>query len=794
MAITVSQVNGIVRAEDAGSMPRPVHGYGSVVAFEGNADLISTQLRLLPISSKILILNSLLDAIPRFAAGSKFDAPSFVAHVHKVFAQRAATARSFLENSTEDHPRLVLMNGGSISAKAACLEKICEKVTSGDLARAEEVYDEIVRSCGLDNMVPALISAYPEPIVLRSPTASEFPRQPSRPSNTDKKYQSQEQSMFPNRVTDLENQDSRKPSMPYEKDPGYMAMRAASLLDRTAASHPTSLHSYQNFEYKSERGTHTTRTSMDTSVWGLSRAGTVKTVSNPPSDVLSLMSRGRTLVRGTLRDRRMGRKRLSSLDSNLLSVDLGHNSFDISRTCISPTSFSPRHVPVSEQTASLASPGSRQRWTRYSEATTVASQRELTSLLRSGSNRELKSIPVTPIIFEFGEARLVSMASSKNLKRTNSVDGIFTIQETEQPSRNPRYSVLKQSYSTMCLRDDASIYTDNQRPPTPPKNLIQPRKITVKASKKNLEKCIELPLSELKSNKSGMVDRGCSPVRFEHWSIENQMPLPASPTSPVEDLIIHVDDGHRDKILEAIMNGYRNNTSGSASKEAAKADSANTLPMPAFSKSTSVMRTLNPFQGSVTTDCRYSEGRPSFESYEIGQPRKGSALAKSSSSTKKDYCQINSNATPPTPATTPPPVQQAVEQVRKLSDFGIIPLPDAALPVHNIKVSQRTKLEKFGILSNSGSLETQNCLRSTLGKHFPSKSGYNQYPIKNDYPDRLWKPILEDEDTGRRTMDQILALGCDDFVDQTAWTNVLARVEGLGMLKDGSVVGKLDMQ
>lgn len=790
----MSQVDGIVRAEDAGSMPRPVHGYGSVVAFEGNADLISTQLRLLPISSKILILNSLLDAIPRFAAGSKFDALSFVAHVHKVFAARAATARSFLENSTEDHPRLVLMNGGSMSAKAACLEKICEKVTSGNLVRAEEVYDEIVRSCGLDNMVPAFISAYPELILSRSPTASEFPTHPRRPSAAEKEVQLQEQSnMVQNRVMALEDQENRKPPMSYEKDPRYMAMRAASLLDRTAASHPTSLHSYQNFEYKSERDTHTTRTSMDTSVWGLSRAGTVKTVSDPPSDVLSLMSRGRTLVRGTLRDRRMGRKRFSSLDSNLLSVDLGHNSFDISRTGTSPTSLSPRHVPVSEQAASLASPGSRQRWTRYSEATTVASQRELNSLLRSGSNRELKSIPVTPIIFEFGEARLVSMASSKNLKRTSSVDGIFAIPEKEEPTRNPRYSVLKQSYSTMCLRDDASIYTDNQRPPTPPKIHTQPRKVTVKASKKSLDKCIEPPLPELKSSKGGMVDRGCSPVRFEHWGIENQTPLPASPTSLVEDLIIHVDDGHRDKIMEAIMNGYRNNTSSSASQPTGRAGCKNPLSAPAFSKSTSVMRTLNPFQGTITTDCRYSEGRPSpsFSNYEIRQPRKGSALA--NSSTVNDYRQVASNATPPTPATTPPPVQEAVDQVRKLSDFGIIPVPATALPVHNVKVSQRAKLEEFGIL-NSGSLQTQNSLRSRLGKHFPSKDGYNQYPIKNDYPDRLWKPAFEDDDTGRRTMDQILALGCDDFVGQTAWTNVLARVEGLGMLKDGSAVGKLDMQ
>ena len=159
----------------------------------------------------------------------------------------------------------------------------------------------------------------------------------------------------------------------------------------------------------------------------------------------------------------------------------------------------------------------------------------------------------------------------------------------------------------------------------------------------------------------------------------------------------------------------------------------------------------------------------------------------------KDYRQIASNATPPTPATTPPAVQEAVDQIRKLSDFGIIPIPAKAPSVHNVKVSQRAKLEEFGIL-DSGSLQTQNSLRSRLGKHFPSKDGYNQYPIETDYPDRLGKPAFEDDDTGRRTMDQILALGCDDFVDQTAWTNVLARVEGLGMLKDGSAVGKLDMQ
>jgi len=127
-------------------VPRMEEQIGKLVALEGDADIVSTQLRLLPPSQKILVIPSILES--RYVEKKKgaFDARAFVRHVHTAFVERTQTARSFLQSSTSSQPRLVFMNGGTISARAACIARICENITNGNISEAETIFNEIVRN------------------------------------------------------------------------------------------------------------------------------------------------------------------------------------------------------------------------------------------------------------------------------------------------------------------------------------------------------------------------------------------------------------------------------------------------------------------------------------------------------------------------------------------------------------------------------------------------------------------------------------------------------------------------
>ena len=118
---------------------------GKLIALEGDADTIATQLRLLPPSQKILVLPSVLEKLSEDCDEKTFNAQTFVREVHTAFTDRTESARTFLQLSTSTQPRLVFMNGGSVAARTACISRICENVTNGDIVQAEAIYNEIVK-------------------------------------------------------------------------------------------------------------------------------------------------------------------------------------------------------------------------------------------------------------------------------------------------------------------------------------------------------------------------------------------------------------------------------------------------------------------------------------------------------------------------------------------------------------------------------------------------------------------------------------------------------------------------
>lgn len=120
--------------------------HGSLVAFEGAADVISTQLRLLPTSPQILILPGIQNYLPSESSDGAFEPATYLLKVHDAAATRTAAATSFLRDATPDSKRLVFVHGGTPSAYALCIDAFTKHETAGDRRRAETLFEELVVS------------------------------------------------------------------------------------------------------------------------------------------------------------------------------------------------------------------------------------------------------------------------------------------------------------------------------------------------------------------------------------------------------------------------------------------------------------------------------------------------------------------------------------------------------------------------------------------------------------------------------------------------------------------------
>ncbi|KAK2671863.1 hypothetical protein RAB80_011942 [Fusarium oxysporum f. sp. vasinfectum] len=128
---------------------------GSVVAFEGHVDTISTQLRLLPTSPNILILPSIQNYISNRDLKNRSDVRVYVKKIHEATVARYEAAQAFLHGSTASGRRLVFINGGTPSARTLCIRAIMDYETDGDYCRAESLFNQLVKDgvVGLDNPV-----------------------------------------------------------------------------------------------------------------------------------------------------------------------------------------------------------------------------------------------------------------------------------------------------------------------------------------------------------------------------------------------------------------------------------------------------------------------------------------------------------------------------------------------------------------------------------------------------------------------------------------------------------------
>lgn len=184
------------------------HDYhGSLIALEGSRDVLLAQCLLIPSSPNILVLPELSQFLEPDTHNSVFDPARCVLRIHEACITRAEKAYSFLRESTPSRRRLVFMIGGTASAEKECIRRISDHSTQGGLAKAEQLFNDLIRT-GVGGLRHAIeVRVNPKPALQSSATKS----------------------MDQRNVVDVCQHSTAE-------DPIYEAMRAADELDRRTAS------------------------------------------------------------------------------------------------------------------------------------------------------------------------------------------------------------------------------------------------------------------------------------------------------------------------------------------------------------------------------------------------------------------------------------------------------------------------------------------------------------------------------------------------------------------------------
>lgn len=640
--------------------------HGKLIALEGDEQMLATQLRLLPPSEKFLVIPSMSE---NFSDKDDFSPRSYVRAVHLAFEERTERARTFLRTGTNSHPRLVFMNGGSVSARSRCISRICEH-TGGDVEAAENVFNQIVQ-----HGVGGLMKDISEDNV-----------------RTEKD------------ITHAEVE--REVEIPRQK-----FMKAAEFLKRGTAGQQL-----QDTEFLIASPTiAATRSAED--IFKTERGDEIlrAVLEGPPHDIMQR--------RGTFG---------SQYDN---------------------TEYDPY--------ADIASPGDGSFF--------------------SGSP------PTSPIVY--GEACLVDMGP-KPPRRAQSMDRFY-------PS-NSRFMEPPASHGPLKHTTSASHLRTRRRTA---ESLFQlshdgftklPRKTFVKASETTIRKSPTLAgslnLSSTSFQMPGLrlfVDRGTDAKEAMEgdgkmantWESE-----PFTPVFPVvEDFILQLFDGQPDAILESVIRTSKDGSypaiplSGRSPDVPLQNEDSKSAPSSPFSEGydspTSPMSALSQHYRSVLRLPSYLVAEETGSS-DYDKPDEYDPYASHDEYPpdikrrwpQSRHLRIGNDMepdTPPTPALTPSPTHGNAE---KFFDFS---------PVNT-----------------GNAINVQNSLRQLLSMHFPA-SDYSQYyyPVAPE-AERLWKPVFRNDESSSignegRTVDHIIALGCEDGVKRDFFYQVSGQIERLGSKRDG---------
>jgi hypothetical protein len=716
--------------------------FGSLVAIEGDANIVSTQLRLLPPSSKILVLPALKDSIKISTEeqNAAFNARSFVRDVHKSFSCRIETARSFLDASTSTQPRLVFMNGGSVSARTTCITTICENVTNGDIREAEELFREIVKH-GVSGLMK--IDDVVEEI---SPTE-----------------------------TETESEATLEEVTRYE-DPIVAAMNAAESLDHATAS----LQPYENEEFEDDMSDHSEYSADDQT---FSTPVTISQIKSQSDFAIPSIEKSGTAaltngVNSNLESMRPGTSSTGEDDKSVFRT--GGDA--IRTSIITAPSRSASMMERRSQYILLApkSPDATDSdCSDYYETESIQGSVDHVDKNSTTVMRErLSFIPLTPNKTEYLEAQIVDVAVhdvKRNVaKRTKSLDRGSFRRSFHPQSRVDIYSPqpflpahglgIKRTGDLVFASGSSERFADMSSFENIPRTTFR------KAAQTTIKRLTALNLAA--SNTHLYVDRGTDLEDSPSETVAEEEPEEEEPFMPVfpvvEDLIIHFTNKTPNDIFDSVIRSYKNGSYPvlpTTPSEAAVTDSRPSTAVDDFDHSS------RPFSNiTAETDDDGYHRRQELDPYNPDSYQPNGQCLWPAPRYPKDFAHTASIAGPLTPATTPPPTLSVVAE----------------------------KFHEFSPMNSMSAVGIHNSLRAALNVYFaPETTNYRQYEYAAEN-DRFWKQMFRSDDTQKgeeSTVDQILALGSEDGVSKDLFQEICGQVEKLGTKKRGITrTGKVDIR
>jgi hypothetical protein len=683
------------------NITKPEEHRGSLIALEGDPDTVAIQLQLLPLSSRILILPPL--EIAPFREGIKFNARFFVRSVHEQLQNQFKIARSFLESSTSEQPRLVFMSGGSINAVVKCVTAISENITNGEIGEAEDLFHEIVK----DGVAGLL-----------------------RQDDT----QIDEGSVQPGVAEDGNDrvilQDQEAETYQLADHPSISAMKAADSLDRDTAA----------LQQPAEGELEDTEI-ID--IWHNAARSTTGSVPNTPRimDILSTNEEG------------------NSIKTTVIEVPYSCISPVEGRFVFSPPPYTPR-TAHSVFTDGTSHDGSMDNF-----------------YLRSPSLCKEVSAPPTPGLVELGEACIVEVSANgaRAVKRVKSIE--YSSSSTlRSPFLGLNHHNLKRTTSVNGLRYSGSKIQKYMHARSQdflaPENV--PRPMFVKASETVITRSpstFRYPYAP-----HTYIDRGTDTHGlYESETVADEPEEDIKNSGPFEsvfpvdeDLIVHFSNG-RNGVFESIIRSYKNGCYPVASRMSHNSKGFKSLSSSSQLEDKITEMPVSPIATNVDSNPCYPRRNVKLNSRK-NLPLDG-RCAWPVGGNPKDSSHIMPKAEPPTPATTPPLVKPDVTQ--KFQE--IIILSDAIMAI-----------------------DVQNSLRLALSIRLPPEASKVKQHIFAIESNRLWKPLFHNcanSCHSSTTVDQIIAIGCEDGVTKGFFHSILAKVENLGSKKHSpSRASKLDIR
>jgi len=398
--------------------------------------------------------------------------------------------------------------------------------------------------------------------------------------------------------------------------------------------------------------------------------------------------------------------------------------------------------------------------------------------LISPGNEAIVSVAPTPGVV-YGEACIVDMQSTASpekplMKRIKSLDEFYS--RYQEPSVSPK--TVKHSKSEYYLGTRPMTVSEGF-PTLPRTTFVRASQTTIKRSPPSSVSRKWSRSSLAKEHLRLFVDRGtdAEEISTEEAAPEEEQVQAFEPVfALVEDLIIHFVDEKPNEIFDSVIRSYKTGSypvfPQSAPAEEPGEREAETTPSPVSSMSNDDHIRPTSHLTAETDDVGY-ERRHNYDSY---TSHDGYPEIKRQWPSRDKFGGADSAVQamePPTPTIIPP---LSSEIAQKFLDFS---------PVNS-----------------SNAVSTQNSLRQVLNVHFQAgENGYSQY-YHSVAPemDRLWKPVFRNDETASignegRTVDQIVALGCEDGVKKDFFAQVSRQIDRLGTKKDGvSRSGKLDIR